>query len=167
MNEMVQPLRLTSLAHGGGCGCKIAPAVLSEILQCMPTRLIPPELLGGTDNNEDAAVYKLNDSQAIVATRMLQPGFEWRVLRTLQLLQFNTPLLLDDESQLQAALSSVEDLNLDLVMAALDSPEVQKAYRADWNAARDPGGGAVMRPRACRAAPAAHAPAPGWRPAAR
>ncbi len=85
--------------------------------------------------------------QAIVATRMLQPGFEWRVLRTLQLLQFNTPLLLDDESQLQAALSSVEDLNLDLVMAALDSPEVQKAYRADWNAARDPAGGAASLQR--------------------
>lgn len=81
--------------------------------------------------------------QAIVAARMLQPGFEWRVLRTLQLLQFNTPLLLDDDEQLRASLSSVEDLNVDLVLAALDSPEVQKAYRDDHAAARSAAGGAA------------------------
>jgi protein-disulfide isomerase-like protein with CxxC motif len=81
--------------------------------------------------------------QAIVATRMLQPGFEWRVLRTLQLLQFNTPLLLDDDDQLRAALGSVEDLNVDLVMTAIDSPEVQKAYREDRAAARSAAGGAT------------------------
>jgi selenide,water dikinase len=68
MNEMVTPLRLTSLAHGGGCGCKIAPGVLTEILKCSPMRTLPAALLAGNDNNEDAAVYKLNDSQAIVAT---------------------------------------------------------------------------------------------------
>jgi 2-hydroxychromene-2-carboxylate isomerase len=81
--------------------------------------------------------------QAIVATRMLQPGFEWRVLRTLQLLQFNTPLLLDDDDQLRAALGSVEDLNVDLVMTAIDSPEVQKAYFEDHAAARSAAGGAA------------------------
>jgi len=81
--------------------------------------------------------------QAIVAARMLQPGFEWRVLRTLQLLQFNTPLLIDDDDQLRSALGSVEDLNLDLVMAAIDSPEVQKAYREDRAAARSAAGGAA------------------------
>ena len=68
MNEMVTPFRLTSLAHGGGCGCKIAPGVLSEILKSSPLRTLPAALLAGCDNNEDAAVYKLNDSQAIVAT---------------------------------------------------------------------------------------------------
>ncbi len=68
MNEMVTPLRLTSLAHGGGCGCKIAPGVLTEILKSSPLRTLPAALLAGNDNNEDAAVYKLNDSQAIVAT---------------------------------------------------------------------------------------------------
>ena len=60
--------RLTSLAHGGGCGCKIAPGVLSEILKSSPIRMLPPALLAGTYNNEDAAVYQINDSQAIVAT---------------------------------------------------------------------------------------------------
>jgi selenide, water dikinase len=60
--------RLTSLSHGGGCGCKIAPGVLSDILKCSPVRNLPPELLAGSDNNEDAAVYQINDHQAIVAT---------------------------------------------------------------------------------------------------
>jgi selenide,water dikinase len=41
-------LRLTDLAHGGGCGCKIAPAVLSEILAQMPVGIFPKELLVGT-----------------------------------------------------------------------------------------------------------------------
>jgi selenide,water dikinase len=60
--------KLTSLSHGGGCGCKIAPGVLSDILKSTPVRLIPPELLAGMDNNEDAAVYQINENQAIVAT---------------------------------------------------------------------------------------------------
>ena len=60
--------RLTSLSHGGGCGCKIAPGVLSDILKSSPVRNLPPELLAGSDNNEDAAVYQMNEHQAIVAT---------------------------------------------------------------------------------------------------
>ena len=68
MNDRVTPFRLTSLAHGGGCGCKIAPGVLSEILKASPLRALPAALLSGSENNEDAAVYKLNDHQAIVAT---------------------------------------------------------------------------------------------------
>lgn len=60
--------RLTSLSHGGGCGCKIAPGVLSTILKSSPLRNLPAALLAGNENNEDAAVYQINDSQAIVAT---------------------------------------------------------------------------------------------------
>jgi selenide,water dikinase len=60
--------RLTSLSHGGGCGCKIAPGVLRDILKASPIRNLPAELLAGSDNNEDAAVYLISDSQAIVAT---------------------------------------------------------------------------------------------------
>ena len=60
--------RLTSLSHGGGCGCKIAPDVLSDILKSSPIRQIPAALLAGYDNNEDAAVYQINEHQAIVAT---------------------------------------------------------------------------------------------------
>ena len=63
-----QPVRLTSLAHGGGCGCKIAPAVLQEILAKTPAAAAFPNLLVGTETADDAAVWKLNDDQAIVAT---------------------------------------------------------------------------------------------------
>jgi selenide,water dikinase len=68
MNEMTTPVRLTSLAHGGGCGCKIAPGILSEILKTSPIRVTSPDLLVGSENNEDAAVYRINDRQAVVAT---------------------------------------------------------------------------------------------------
>ena len=61
-------IKLTQFSHGGGCGCKIAPGVLSEILAKMPARLINPNLLVGTESSDDAAVYRLNDTQAIVAT---------------------------------------------------------------------------------------------------
>jgi len=68
MNEMTMPVRLTSLAHGGGCGCKIAPGVLTEILKDSPIRVSSSDLLVGSDNNEDAAVYRINERQAVVAT---------------------------------------------------------------------------------------------------
>jgi selenium donor protein len=60
--------RLTSLSHGGGCGCKIAPAVLSEILKSTTQMPIPKELMVGIATADDAAVYKLNDHQALIAT---------------------------------------------------------------------------------------------------
>src|SRR5207253_6947346 len=63
-----EKIRLTQFSHGGGCGCKIAPAVLSEILASTPIRGLPKELLVGTETADDAAVYRLNDSQALVAT---------------------------------------------------------------------------------------------------
>ncbi len=60
--------RLTSLSHGGGCGCKIAPGVLSEILKSTSGMPVPRELLVGIETSDDAAVYQLNESQALVAT---------------------------------------------------------------------------------------------------
>ena len=63
-----QEPRLTSLSHGGGCGCKIAPAVLSEILKGTLQMPIPAELMVGIATADDAAVYKLNDQQALIAT---------------------------------------------------------------------------------------------------
>lgn len=64
MNE----IRLTAFSHGGGCGCKIAPAVLSRLLCETPLGPLPPDLLVGLETGDDAAVYRLNDTQAIVAT---------------------------------------------------------------------------------------------------
>ena len=60
--------RLTSLSHGGGCGCKIAPGVLSEMLRGMGGLPVPEALLVGIETADDAAVWKLNETQALVAT---------------------------------------------------------------------------------------------------
>lgn len=60
--------RLTSLAHGGGCGCKLAPAVLRDIMSKMPAAAAFPNLMVGTETSDDAAVWRLNDTQALIAT---------------------------------------------------------------------------------------------------
>ncbi|SDC92553.1 selenophosphate synthase [Cupriavidus sp. YR651] len=61
-------VRLTSFSHGGGCGCKIAPGVLSEILRGSGAGFMPKELLVGIETSDDAAVYQLNAEQALIAT---------------------------------------------------------------------------------------------------
>jgi selenide,water dikinase len=69
MNKPVDaPFRLTQFSHGGGCGCKIAPGILTELLAATPMRSLPKDLLVGTESSDDAAVYRLNDAQALVAT---------------------------------------------------------------------------------------------------
>ena len=62
------PLRLTSFSHGGGCGCKIAPGVLSQILRETAPGFLPPQLMVGIETADDAAVWRLNDEQALIAT---------------------------------------------------------------------------------------------------
>jgi selenide, water dikinase len=66
-DKLAEP-RLTSLSHGGGCGCKIAPGVLAEILKGTAAMPMPKELLVGIETADDAAVYQLNDEQALIAT---------------------------------------------------------------------------------------------------
>ncbi|MBW7924433.1 MAG: selenide, water dikinase SelD [Burkholderiaceae bacterium] len=60
--------RLTSFSHGGGCGCKISPGVLSQLLQGAARLPVPPQLLVGLDTADDAAVYRIDDQHALVAT---------------------------------------------------------------------------------------------------
>jgi selenide,water dikinase len=60
-------IKLTSFSHGGGCGCKIAPGLLGEILKGAKG-IVPPQLLVGVETSDDAAVYQLNDEQALIAT---------------------------------------------------------------------------------------------------
>ena len=62
------PLRLTAFSHGGGCGCKIAPGVLSSILKTSAPGFLPPQLMVGIETADDAAVWRLNDQQALIAT---------------------------------------------------------------------------------------------------
>ncbi|HQT26851.1 MAG TPA: selenide, water dikinase SelD, partial [Burkholderiales bacterium] len=59
-------IKLTEFSHGGGCGCKIAPSVLNDLLS--KSQAFYPDLLVGRETSDDAAVYRINDHQAIVAT---------------------------------------------------------------------------------------------------
>ena len=61
-------IRLTSLAHGGGCGCKLAPSVLRELLAEQPAAAPFANLIVGTETGDDAAVWRLDDETNIVAT---------------------------------------------------------------------------------------------------
>lgn len=63
-----ETIRLTRLSHGGGCGCKVPPAALTDILASLPHDRIDPALLVGAETSDDAAVYRINATQAIVAT---------------------------------------------------------------------------------------------------
>jgi selenide,water dikinase len=63
-----EPVRLTQFSHGGGCGCKIAPGVLQEILGEVRAPFVPTELLVGRETSDDAAVYRIDERTAIVAT---------------------------------------------------------------------------------------------------
>lgn len=65
---LAEPVRLTQFSHGGGCGCKIAPGVLEQILGKTAPTIVPKQLLVGIETSDDAAVYQLNAEQALVAT---------------------------------------------------------------------------------------------------
>lgn len=66
--QVMPEIKLTQLSHGGGCGCKIAPSLLQEILGVAKQKLPFANLMVGTETSDDAAVYRLNDQQAIIAT---------------------------------------------------------------------------------------------------
>ena len=61
-------IRLTSLAHGGGCGCKLAPSVLRQLMANQPLAHPYSQLLVGTETGDDAAVWRLDDGNCIIAT---------------------------------------------------------------------------------------------------
>jgi selenide,water dikinase len=65
---MANTPRLTSLSHGGGCGCKIAPGVLATLIERSAATTPFAQLLVGAETSDDAAVYALNDEQAVIAT---------------------------------------------------------------------------------------------------
>ena len=62
------PIRLTNLAHGGGCGCKLAPSVLQELLGDQPAAALFSQLLVGTETGDDAAVWQVDANTCVVAT---------------------------------------------------------------------------------------------------
>ena len=69
--------------------------------------------------------------RAVIAARKQWPGSEWRVLRALQLANFNTPLLFDDDEQMREVLSALAGIDADRIVALIDSPEVRAAYAKD------------------------------------
>jgi selenide,water dikinase len=63
-----EPIRLTAYSHGAGCGCKIAPDVLSTIIAGAGPLHPDPNLLVGNDKRDDAAVYRLDDERVVIST---------------------------------------------------------------------------------------------------
>ena len=92
----------------------------------MPFTSAPKQRLSGTARG----------CRAIVAARLADPGSEWAVYRALQLANFTSGLLLDDDGQLREVLATVPDVDADAVIAALDSDEVSAGYEADKAASR-------------------------------
>lgn len=68
MSTPADPIRLTQYSHGAGCGCKIAPAVLEQVLKSELGALPDPRLLVGYGTRDDAAVYDLGDGRALIST---------------------------------------------------------------------------------------------------
>jgi predicted DsbA family dithiol-disulfide isomerase len=81
--------------------------------------------------------------RAVIAARLIEPGSEWRVFRALQLANFTTPLVLDDDAQLADALRRVPGLDADAIVARIDAQEVVDAYDADREESRTAAGSAA------------------------
>jgi 2-hydroxychromene-2-carboxylate isomerase len=99
----------------------------------MPFALAPKERLAGTGRG----------CRAVVAARLCEPGSEWRVLRALQLANFTTALLLDDDEQIRDALRSVDGVDADAIVDILDHEHVAEAYERDRAEARTAAGTAA------------------------
>lgn len=99
----------------------------------MPFGLVPKERPAGTGRG----------CRAVVAARLLAPGSEWRVLRALQIANFTTPLLLDDDERIREALRAVPGVDGDAIVERLDAPEVADAYERDRAEARAAAGTAA------------------------
>jgi len=78
--------------------------------------------------------------RAVVAARITHPGSEWAVFRALQLANFTTPLILDDDAQLANVLHNVPGIDGLAIVSKLDDPEVTEAYRRDRAEARTAAG---------------------------
>lgn len=66
--DVAPPIRLSTLAHGGGCGCKLAPSVLQSLLAGQPAAQPFRQLLVGTETGDDAAVWQLDSENCVIAT---------------------------------------------------------------------------------------------------
>lgn len=99
----------------------------------MPFAVAPKPRLGAT----------ARACRAVIAARIDSPGSEWRVFRALQLANFNTPLVLDDDAQLADALRGVSGIDADAIVARIDAPDVLEAYERDRRETRSAAGSAA------------------------
>src|SRR5712692_3116780 len=81
--------------------------------------------------------------RAVVAARLVEPGSEHRVFRALQLANFTTPLLLDEDDQIREALRRLPGVDADAIIARLDDEAVSDAYERDKAEARTAAGSAA------------------------
>jgi hypothetical protein len=78
--------------------------------------------------------------RAVVAVRLLAPGLEWEAFRAMQFAFFTTTLLLDENEGIASALRDVKGIDVDAVIAAIDTPQVEEAYQSDRAEARSAAG---------------------------
>jgi 2-hydroxychromene-2-carboxylate isomerase len=114
---------------GGASAARLAPF---RNRYGMPFTLAPKARPAGTGRG----------CRAVVAARLLDPGSEWRTLRALQLANFTTPLLLDDDELIREALHAA-GLDADAIVDRLDAPDVTDAYERDKAEARTAAGTAA------------------------
>jgi predicted DsbA family dithiol-disulfide isomerase len=118
------------VARGYGPGPAAARQMIFRRRYGMPFASAPKERAAGTGRG----------CRAVVAARLLEPGSEWRVLRALQLANFTTPLLLDDDDRIRSALAAVEGVDADAIVDRLDDPDVTSEYKRDKAEARTAAG---------------------------
>ena len=136
-DQIAWEMVLIGLSSPGGPPPPYTPSKLAEIQVPIRDRFGMPFSL----EPKSRPFTSSRSCEAIAAVRATQPGGEWKALRAIQLLYFNTPLLPDDDAQLKAALESVTGLDAARALPAIDSPEVQEAYGKDRARARSAAGG--------------------------
>lgn len=99
----------------------------------MPFAAAPKPRLSGTSRA----------CRVVVAARLDQPGSEWRVFRALQLANFTTPMLLDEDRQLVGALRGVAGIDAEALVARIDDGDVVEAYHRDRDETRTAAGSAA------------------------
>lgn len=117
--------------QGGGSSVQATPEPVDTLIHLRDACGMPFDL--------EPKLRPANSSmacEAVISSRLQSPGSEWKVLRALQLLQFNSPLLLDDDSHLRAAISTVSGIDTDAIVDGIEAVDVKAAYRADQAEAR-------------------------------
>ncbi|MGA1212650.1 MAG: DsbA family protein [Solirubrobacterales bacterium] len=135
-DQIAWEMVLIGLSSPDGPPVKFTPTELASLQVMMRDRFGMPFAL----EPKSRPFTSSRACEALVAVRTVSPGSEWRALRALQLLFFNTPMLPDDDAQIAEALETVPGLDVAEVMGAIDTKAVRKAYESDRMKARSASG---------------------------